>query len=173
MELDSPSPTPEYSPTLVPELIEQLSLSPQITLASPSIASSSGVRDAKLSPIDPKLLSGSSAPLHPDISPLGEFSYSNVDNGHQKQLSSNNLEVEPILIPQATSHSSNMILESISRPGKASGKQEIRNPFVSAGFVTNFVGSVGRLSTHEEASVVLNSVKTEDVPETAVRTDEA
>ena len=139
MEIDSRSPTPEHSPTM----LEYRSVSPQDTLTPSSTASTSGGQGTRICPIELK-------PLHNSkkfsTSMTTDISLTDIDKHIRSSglglVSSHNLadmsmKHKPGPTPQI-SHTTS-IRPDAGLP-KGLGQRVITNPFVSAGFVTEFVG---------------------------------
>ncbi|KAG5640921.1 hypothetical protein DXG03_006626 [Asterophora parasitica] len=165
MDLDSPLASPvlsaressAFSPTLVPDLIAKLELPlSQPSLASPtlSIASSNGANDMQMSPID------SNSPSHVSVSSTDTILPPSAPSSKKESSTLRHAESEPIL-----ASSGNALLISTTPNPKVTSKhakQEIRNPFISAGFMTEFVGA-DKLSPHEKVVKTVPGSKIERI----------
>lgn len=168
MELDSPVQTPTFSPTFVPDINDEMSLSPPYSpeyspaSATSSIASSSGAQDMQMSPIDLKPSSSSTRFLQSSIllGPSAPPKVNSIDTRSDVERRPGKTEDHPVEPPHM-SMVSQYPPESTYRPPVESvpkpiskpvvrAKQEVRNPFVSAGFMTEFVGPVDGLTTQEK-----------------------
>ncbi|GLB35497.1 hypothetical protein LshimejAT787_0210620 [Lyophyllum shimeji] len=183
MELDSPpdsprlSPrgssqggqTPIFSPTIVPDLIAKLDLPPEQSSA-PLDMSSLGARDMQLSPIESEPSLQAVGPLASEIH-LAQPGLSNAEDIDAQR----HLESERLYSPAASStQTAEPLRETASRmaspvagtkapakPAVHPGKSDIRNPFVSAGFMTEFVAPVEKLLPQDNPTVVSTPVKVE------------
>ncbi|KAF5386987.1 hypothetical protein D9615_001964 [Tricholomella constricta] len=160
--LDSPresSRTPALSPINVPDLVAKLDHPPTRPSPTSSIASSSGAQDMQLSPIGLKSSSNLISVLASDIILPKPYLSSTQDVNIIRHVVSESIPISSGHAPTPPAPPSSVAspilsitdIKAASKPTLRPGKSEIRNPFVSAGFMTEFVAPVDKLSTQEKS----------------------
>ncbi|KAG6907454.1 hypothetical protein DXG01_008838 [Tephrocybe rancida] len=144
MELDSPPDSPQLSPLIIGSIPptsvpEAAPSSPHSPLYSPSasIASSSGVQDMQMSPIELKSAGNSKdVPSDGSLSPLP---LNGLHAGPSKTPSSSS---DTSTMPLSARISSPKDVKQSTKPPARSVKPPVTNPFVSGGFVTDFAATL-------------------------------